>query len=152
MPAWEVSVCSASKIALAVKRLFNSPLLFIFFAVQWIPAIPVAAAAADWSSWKNFYGIAWLSGSAETADGVTYAKQMGHDYMAVRGGAARRTAYANNLNRAGLKFYIVNPGGLQDIIPTITTIRINTASSYTQEQINYFESNMAMEKHGHIPK
>ncbi len=140
---------------LLVKLLGLTSLVFsqaCLFNVTNIHVLCIAEASADSSTeltadegWKNFYGIACQGGAIET---ITYPKQMGYDYTTLAPGAINRTRYANIPSRAGLKFYIIDPEKLQDLIPTITKLEIDTtrvtpngtsASLYTQSQIDFFE-------------
>lgn len=91
-------------------------------------------------SWKNFYTIVWKGTPDEQ---IKYAKQMGYDYIAPIGGGSNRTKYANNSNRDGLKFYLSNPETLQYLVPVIWNKDVNTATNYSQAQIDYFNNKMA---------
>ncbi len=93
-------------------------------------------------SWKNIYGICW-KGAAEEA--ITYAKQMGYDYIALKSGQINKTKYANNADKAGLKFYIMNPKELQDLNPVVgeQLIDIANAGTYTAEVKDYYNKYFA---------
>src|SRR3990167_1468965 len=146
-----VRLCSLQVVRFLGLILFSSVLLTTgvfsqacFLNVANLPVLSIAEASAD-ESWKNFYGIAWQGGATET---VTYPKQMGYDYTTLAPGAINRTLYATIPNRAGLKFYIIDPEKLQNLIHTITTLEIDTTRVppngtstplYTQSQIDFFE-------------
>ena len=120
-----VRLCSLQVVRFLGLILFSSVLLTTgvfsqacFLNVANLPVLSIAEASAD-ENWKNFYGIAWPGGTDVVDDSISYANQMGHGYIAVSGGAAKRNLYNNNAARAGLKFYIIDPEKLQDLIPTI---------------------------------
>ena len=50
------------------------------------------------SSWKNFYGVGWYGGVNES---ISYAKQMGYDYLTLVYNNGNRNLYNSNPNRAG---------------------------------------------------
>ena len=111
--------------------------MLIVFVAQWIPAIPVVAAAADWSSWKNNYGIAWR----DTAiNGCKYAKQVGYDYLALRiyDSPSKYQTYADC---SGLKFFMVDPQHWAMNSFGYST-NIDTTKTYTQAQIDFYNKNM----------
>lgn len=114
-------------------------ILVIFAHIGFLSEIKHAFSASAGEGWKNFYGIAWRGGADES---ITYAKQMGYDYVALMYGQWNRSLYAKNSERAGLKFYLLDPCVLQDMIPIIGKLRIDTTQSYTQEQKEFFEKNM----------
>ena len=95
-----------------------------------------SAALSRNDNWKHWYGIGWYGTIDEN---ISYARQMGHEYIKLAYGSWNRTQYANNANRAGLKFYIYNPTKLQDMIPVISKDVIDTTKTYTQEQKDFFE-------------
>ena len=43
-----------------MKRVFDISILLIVLVMQYIFVNPTIAAAADWSSWKNFYLPSWV--------------------------------------------------------------------------------------------
>ena len=98
------------------------------------------SSSPDWSSWKNFYAPTWGTTAVDfPAESILYAKQMGYDYIALRANDANRTLYKSNPDRAGLKFYFINPDRLQNLIPLISRGEIDTNTTYTQAQKDYIE-------------
>ena len=136
MPAWEVPAFSAPKMMTAIKRLFPHIILgmSIISTVLILP-LDVSAQKVEDNSWKNFYGIAWTGGADE---GIQYANQVGYEYIALNAGLWGKNRYASNPNRAGLKFYLIDPEWLQDMIPVIGSPIIDTTLTYTQDKIDYF--------------
>ncbi|MBF8264796.1 MAG: hypothetical protein HW384_660 [Dehalococcoidia bacterium] len=100
-----------------------------------------AKLSAD-DNWKNIYGISW-TGTAEEA--IKYSKQMGYDYIALKSGQINKTKYANNTDKAGLKFYIMNPKELQDMNPVVGAqlIDIANAGAYTTTVKDYYNKYFA---------
>ncbi len=109
-----------------------------------------ANVSAD-DSWKNFYGIAWV-GSADEA--IKYSKQMGYDYVALKSGQINKTKYANNADKAGLKFYIMNPKELQDLNPVVgrQLITIANAGTYTTAVKDYYNNYFAWKSMDAFPE
>ena len=108
-----------------------------------------SAALSGDNNWKHWYGIGWYGTIDEN---IAYARQMGHQYIKLAYGNWNRTQYANNPNRAGLKFYIYNPGKLQDMIPVIGRDVIDTTKTYTQEEIDFFEKYFVWKSKEAFPK
>lgn len=99
-------------------------------------------------SWKHFFGISWVG---NPSDHIKYAKQMGHDYIVLNFNSAARTQYLNDPNRTGLCFYILNPTALNDIVPVVGTLTIDTTKKYTQEQIAFYEKYMIWKSRDSFP-
>ena len=68
-----------------MKRVFDIPIFLIILVAQYIIINPATVAAADWSSWKNFYAVCWVDAAQKTAGlaggegfqeilAITYAK------------------------------------------------------------------------------
>ena len=123
-----------------MKRIFYLQIFLILLGTQLICVNPTTAAAEDWSSWKNFYAVCWVDGAQNN---IKYAKQMGYDYIGINNLATADYSYNWIANRAGLKFYLVNPywnkqyvfQGYDNIIPM--------NRSYTIAEKNFFEKYMA---------
>lgn len=117
------------------------PLFFIYFLFSF------SIAEAD-DSWKNFYGAIWNGGiNNEAVDGVTYCKQMGYDYIAVRAGSINKTRYLTNSNRDGLKFYIINPKDYSNLDPNTLSlthdIAILNVGTMSANEKAYYNNNFA---------
>lgn len=106
-------------------------------------------AGTNPDSWKHFFGVGW---NGKVLDQITYAKQMGYDGVALLYGASNRTLYSNLPERAGIKYYILDPEILQDLIPVVGLRRIRTQQSYTQEQIAFYEKYMVWKSHDPFPR
>ena len=143
MPAWEVPVFSAPKMMTAIKRLFPHiiPGMSIISTVLILP-LDVSAQKVEDNSWKNFYGIVW-NGTPDEA--ITYSKQMGYDYIALKQGSYNKNKYVTNPDKADLKFYIGTPKELQDINPVVgrQVIDIANAETYTTTVKEYYNKYFA---------
>ncbi|MFN3533426.1 MAG: Ig-like domain-containing protein [Candidatus Brocadia sp.] len=132
---------------------FNRRLLrcifLIFVQACFLSGVKFIPSTSADESWKNFYGICW---NGDPNDHITYAKQMGYDYIALTYGQWDKNQYANNPNRDGLKFYLVDPHVLQDMVPIIGKLYIDTTRSYTQEQRDFFERNMVWKSMEPFPR
>ncbi|MFN3531430.1 MAG: hypothetical protein ACK41Q_02795 [Candidatus Brocadia sp.] len=123
--------------------------LLLLIHILFLNSTKFTFAQSASESWKNFYGIAWRG---EVNEHITYAKQMGYEYIALMYGEWNRSRYANNTNRDGIKFYLLDPEVLQDMIPIIGQLYIDTAQSYTQEQRDFFEKYMVWKSMEPFPK
>ncbi|MEK7166101.1 MAG: hypothetical protein AAB874_04830, partial [Patescibacteria group bacterium] len=104
-------------------------------------------ALAKNDSWKNWYGIAWRG---TPSDSVKYAKQMGYDYIAIHQNRLPG-AYSSLADRAGLKYFLIDP---HFDFPTVLMGRnryVSTTGSYTQNDINWYNQNMAWKSNDTFP-
>src|SRR5574337_1225790 len=97
-------------------------------------------------SWKNWYGIVWRGSSN---DDIKYAKQMGYDYITINlNGGLNISAYKNNPDVAGLKFYFSYPH-LYVFQGHSTTL--DTTMNYTQPDIDWYNSRMVWKSYDPFP-
>lgn len=102
-------------------------------------------------SWKNSFTVIWSGSGVHIDDKIKFAKQVGYDYIALRGASFNATRYKNNTQKNGLKFYIINPLELQMMIPVVTTTDLDTTKTYTQEQKNFYNNNFVWKSSEQFP-
>ncbi|MEK7233676.1 MAG: hypothetical protein AAB268_07665, partial [Elusimicrobiota bacterium] len=140
----------ATRKPLRIRYLLRA-LLGVVFAVVGSPS----TVSAD-DSWKNYYAI-W---SDTQENGVRYCKQMGYDYINALDW--KWDSYKNNLDVAGMKFYIVNPQLRSDAyrsIPDYNSIPatfaagadVNTTHAYTQFQKDWYNQRMVWKSNDSFP-
>ncbi len=123
---------------------------FIFFAfIQSFCLNQKLTRAEDWSGWKNFYGI---NGVDTPANHAKYAKQMGYDSIAIKDQYTTNyaSAYRNNSDLSGLKFYLLNPHKYYQVLSS-NSGTINTTSTYSQSKQDFYNQNMVWKSNDAFP-
>ena len=147
---------SSSPAALG-KKWTCSKALIIFPACLFLLSgdIAFAQTTAD-ERWKNYFGINYLD---TPSNRIRYAKQMGYDYITLRGSSwdsdAVKAAMAAQ-GVTGLKFYINNPhmtSGMMSTLPDYAIIsnlkgasggvNIVSGHAYTEDQKRWYNQRMA---------
>lgn len=105
----------------------------------------------DPNRWKHFFGVGW---NGRVEDQLAFANQMGYRDIALLYGTTNRTLYANSNGRANMRYYILDPEILQDMIPVVGQRRVRNdgSRSYSPEQIAFYEKYMVWRNNDPFPK
>jgi len=90
------------------------------------------------NDYRNFFGIAWRG---EANDNLKFAKQMGYDYISLRGDMK------NNNNATDMKFYIESPE--YRVYPVKRML--DTENTYSSTEIKLYETYFAWKKYTSFP-
>ena len=133
-----------------MKHTTNILGLFLFLFIQGCSigynACTQKISADD--GWKHWYGIGWRD-MTDPSKGIKYAKQMGHDYIAINTNA--KTGIYNNSNCSGMKFYIINPHKRWKTVFSNYSAIIDLTKSYTEEEKAWYEQRMLWKSNDTFP-
>ena len=100
--------------------------------------ITVTRTTTSDNGWKNFFAVAWHNAPQ---DHIKYAKQMGYDYIGINNLAAP-SGYSWITERAGLKFYLVNPYWNKQYLFQGYNSTLPLTRSYTTAEKDFYEKYM----------